>query len=136
MFDFGGQTNSIFGVEKCRKQIFNLCSHIQKNTQNPTPIFKISIYCTKYTKHVKTHSFFFGKISKNIQMFNFSCYYLSIFHNSPFVSFVFFVIFVNLPRPAKIKQDQPKERQLAETNREYPGSKTRERRCPAAWRLQ
>ena len=29
------------------KNTFEPCSHIQSNTQNPNPIFKITIYCTK-----------------------------------------------------------------------------------------
>ena len=39
---------------KISKNIFKPCSHIQSNTQNPNPIFKISIYYTKHTKNVKT----------------------------------------------------------------------------------
>ena len=52
---------SIFGVEK----IFNLCSHIESNTQNPNPIFKIAI-C--FTKTPKTPKYFrtFGTFSKNL----------------------------------------------------------------------
>ena len=54
------------GVEKIRfKNTFNLCSHIELNTQNPNPIFKITIYYTKYTKNVKIHSnFWFSFLRK------------------------------------------------------------------------
>ena len=38
------------------KHIFKPCSHIQSNTQNPKPIFKISVYYTKHTYNVKIHS--------------------------------------------------------------------------------
>ena len=31
-------------IEKMFKNTFNLCSHIQLNTQNPNTIFKITIY--------------------------------------------------------------------------------------------
>ena len=35
------------------KNIFNLCSHIELNTQNPNTISKITIYYTKYTNNAK-----------------------------------------------------------------------------------
>ena len=35
------------------KHTFNICPYIQKNTQNPNTVFKITIYNTKYTKHTK-----------------------------------------------------------------------------------
>ena len=43
------------------KNIFKPCSHIQSNTQNPTPIFKVSIY---YTKHTNMSKHIFKKYKK------------------------------------------------------------------------
>ena len=51
----------ILGVDKFRfwggrtmsNNIFKVCSHIQKNTQNPNPIFKITINYTKDTNNAK-----------------------------------------------------------------------------------
>ena len=45
MFDVGGGSNNFdfWGS----KDIFKVCSNIQKNTQNPNPIFKITICCIK-----------------------------------------------------------------------------------------
>ena len=37
-----------FFLSKYVEHIFKICSHIQKSTQNPNIIFKITIYCTKY----------------------------------------------------------------------------------------
>ena len=48
----------IFFFEKMFKNAFKPCSHIELNTQNPNPIFKITICFTKYTKNVKIHSIF------------------------------------------------------------------------------
>ena len=39
-----------FGVARRRQP-----AHIESNTQNPNPIFKITIYYTKYTKNTKIH---------------------------------------------------------------------------------
>ena len=39
-----------FCCRKISNNIFNTCSHIQKNTQNPNTIFKLTIYCTKDTQ--------------------------------------------------------------------------------------
>ena len=61
--------------------VFRLCSHIQSNTQNPNPIFNITIYGTKCTNNAKTHSIFW-KISnnfKNIKLY-FVIYIISIIH--------------------------------------------------------
>ena len=49
--------------EKMFKNTFKPCSHIELNTQNPNPIFKITICFTKYTKNAKIHSIFW-KISR------------------------------------------------------------------------
>ena len=40
-------------LSKMSKNIFKICSYIQKNTQNPNAIFKITTYCTKYTPNAK-----------------------------------------------------------------------------------
>ena len=45
----GGRKNSFFSS----KNIFNLCSHIELNTQNPNPILKITICFTKTPKNAK-----------------------------------------------------------------------------------
>ena len=37
------------------KNTFKPCSHIQSNTQNPNPIFKISFYYTKHINNIKIH---------------------------------------------------------------------------------
>ena len=42
--------------EKISKNTFKQCSHIESNTPNPNTIFKITIYCTRYTKHTKIRS--------------------------------------------------------------------------------
>ena len=55
-FDLGG--GSIFRFWGS-KNIFNLCSHIELNTQNPNPIFKITICFTK-TPTTPTYFRFFG----------------------------------------------------------------------------
>ena len=43
------------------KNIFRICSYIQKMTPNPINTLKITIYNTKHTKHTNTHL----KTSKN-----------------------------------------------------------------------
>ena len=43
-------------LEQISKTFFEPCSHIQSNTQNPNPIFKTTIYCTKYTNNAKIYS--------------------------------------------------------------------------------
>ena len=50
MFDFGG---SIFSTFWGSRNIFNPCSHIEFNTQNPNPISKIAISFTKTPKKPK-----------------------------------------------------------------------------------
>ena len=71
------------------KKIFKPCSHTQSNTQSPNPIFKIPIYCTKYTQNAKI-------LSKNCktkkQTFNFLFCYIYKLHNSYFAYFVYFWI--------------------------------------------
>ena len=58
------------------KNTFDICSHIQKNTQNPNPMFKITIYYTKQTNNAKMHSNFWifqktdQKIGNPIFFFN------------------------------------------------------------------
>ena len=53
-----------FGCRKMSKNIFKVCSHIQKNTKNPNPIFKIAIYFTKTPKMPK----YFANFGKNRKM--------------------------------------------------------------------
>ena len=71
------------------KNIFKPCHHIESNTTNPNPIFKITISFTKTQKKPKhcRKKRFFGKISK-IQNFqkpkNLFCI-LYTFHNSYFL---------------------------------------------------
>ena len=81
------------------KNIFKPCSHIQKNTQNPNPIFKISIYSTDYTPNVKILSKKQKKhvrkqMNKHEQTQNILLFYnMYTFHNSYFVFFVYFCFF-------------------------------------------
>ena len=42
-------------VEKMFKNIFNIWSNMQKDTQNPINVLKITIYCTKYTNNANIH---------------------------------------------------------------------------------
>ena len=72
---------------------FEVCSYIQKHTHNSNPIFKITIYCTKYTKHAKIHSNISKKKNGNRtlptnQLLSYCLYKL---HNSYVVFFVYFV---------------------------------------------
>ena len=73
------------------KSIFKVCSHVQKNTQNPNPIFKITIYYTKYTQNAKLHSKCWKVLenSKSFKKSNCLFLYLYMFHNSYFVIFGF-----------------------------------------------
>ena len=50
-----GTLLGIFGekLNKVSTNHFKPCSYLQSNTQIPNPIFKITIYCTKYTKNAK-----------------------------------------------------------------------------------
>ena len=59
------------------------------NTQNPNPISKITIYCTKYTQNAK-HA---GKFRNTNKQYIFLFHIPNKFLNS---NFVFFVIFVTL----------------------------------------
>ena len=53
----------IFGFcERMSKKHLKPCSHIELNTQNPNPIFKITIYCTKQTNDAKIHSNLLEKV--------------------------------------------------------------------------
>ena len=65
MLDFlGVRTISSFGVEQMSNNSFKVCSHMQKSTQNPNPIFEITTY---YTKQTNNYIRIFGnnKNSKN-----------------------------------------------------------------------
>ena len=93
-----GKVFDFFGVETFRflgsKNIFNPCSHIELNTQNPNPRFKIAICFTKTPKHQNACELlvFFLK-SKNSHFLFCIMYKL---YNSYFVFFRKFVNFVIL----------------------------------------
>ena len=88
MFDFrgGGRLFSIWGVEN----IFNPCSHIELNTPNPNPVFKITICFTK-TQTMPKHFRNIGNIFRKIKIIICIMYKL---YNSYFVIFVNCVNFV------------------------------------------
>ena len=93
IFIFGKSIFSIFGS----KNVFNLCSHIELNTQNPNPIFKITIYYTKQTNNTQILSKSLedvGKYRKDEKHILF--YIMYKFHNLYFVIFVKFANFVVL----------------------------------------
>ena len=81
---------------KMIKNTFKPCSHIRSTTQNPNPVFKITIYYTKYTNNVKILSTLLKMLEKtknnNNRTFNFLFGIIYKFHNSYFVFFVIFVI--------------------------------------------
>ena len=81
------------------KNIFNLCFHIQKNTQNPNPIFKISISYTNQNNNTKLLYNFRKMLGTSFCFFKntkFFFFYLCRFHNSYFANFVIWVICVIL----------------------------------------
>ena len=49
--------------EQMFENTFKPCSHTESNTQNPNTLFKITIYCIKYTQNTKTLSKF-GKVNR------------------------------------------------------------------------
>ena len=52
-----------------------------ENTQNPNPIFKITIYCTKYTNNAKIHSKIWKILNKSkVSKFYFVICIASIVH--------------------------------------------------------
>ncbi len=59
------------------KNIFNLCHHIEFNTQNPNPTFKTTISFTKTPKKSK-HFRFFVKFSKNPKNSKLILYYVQV----------------------------------------------------------
>ena len=82
------------GKNKMFKNIFTICSCMQKNTQNPNIKLKIITYSTKYTNNIKIHSKqpMFRKLSKKRKMnwkqsntFEVLFCYLYNFHSSYFV---------------------------------------------------
>ena len=73
---------------------FKPWSHIELNITNPNTIFKITVYCTKYTKHAQSLSNFW-KISK-IKKNQFLSCILYTFHNSYFVILAIYVYFHTL----------------------------------------
>ena len=91
MFDFLGVDFRFGGT----KNIFNLCSHIELNTQNPNPILKFTISFTKTPtkpKHFRTFVFLW-KIPKTqiFQKLIFLFGSMYTFHNSYF-TFYFFIL--------------------------------------------
>ena len=83
---FWGSNCSISGVEK----IFNLCSHIELNTQNLNPILK-NTNCFTKTPQMPKYFRTLGSIS-NIKQFQFFICIIYKLYNSYFILF-----FVNLP---------------------------------------
>ena len=80
------------------KKIFNLCSHIEFNTQNPNPILKITIPFTKTPKKPKHFRKKRKKKSKNLKSKNPKCsktqnFILHSLHVPQFVFFIFFFDF-------------------------------------------
>ena len=51
--------------EQFSKSIFEPCSYIELNTQNLNTIFRITIYCTKYTPNPKHFSFLLDFFENN-----------------------------------------------------------------------
>ena len=51
-------------IENMSKNAFNLCSHIELDTQNPNPIFKIKIYYTKHSQYAKILSNVWNMLEK------------------------------------------------------------------------
>ena len=68
-------------VKQMFKHTFKIWSYIQNNTPNPNTIFKITIYCAKYTQHAKIH-LRNPNVSKHLEK-------VEIFQHFPF----FFVIY-------------------------------------------
>ena len=72
-------SGTFFEISQKPKTFLNPCSHIQSNTQNMKIIFKLMIYCTKYTQHAKyiRKQMFFRKCSKtNEQLQHFQTFIL------------------------------------------------------------
>ena len=75
-------------VQTLSTNIFNICSYIQKHTQTPINVFKITIYNAKYTKNTKYtfEKYHFSKkqqLKTNISpkiIFYFVTYIISIIH--------------------------------------------------------
>ena len=93
-FDFGGV---VFFDFLGSKNIFNPCSHIEFNTQNPNPIFKITISFTKtpnkpkYFRKKRT----FSKQIKKLKFYFVLCI-SSIIHIFIIFIFLYFYMFVFL----------------------------------------
>ena len=99
-FDFGGVVFFDFGGSR---NIFNLCSHMELNTQNPNPIFKITICFTKTLntpKCFRTFGFFSRNFSKNIffcimyKLYNSIVVFLGEFCNFGILDFWDFYIYI------------------------------------------
>ena len=69
------------------KNVLKPCSHIQAKTQNPNTIFRITIYCTKYTNNTKRLSNCWENVKKSKKENILFCYRYKL-HNSYFVVFV------------------------------------------------
>ena len=92
---------------KMSKNIFRICSYIQKKKTNPIFALEITIHCTKHTNNPKISKQKNTKL-ENIFETPFLFYYISNFHNSDFVYFVYFIFLIscvyfiqlgNLPAP-------------------------------------
>ena len=84
-----------FVFRKVSKHIFKISSYIQKDTQNPNPIFKVTIHCTKYAQNAKLirqipqiSNFLEQSTFQKCQFF---ILFLYKFHNSYFVTIVYFI---------------------------------------------
>ena len=81
---WGGRKNTIFWSEN----IFNLCCHIELNTQNPKPIFKLRICLQKHQKCQNTFELFENRKIEFLFCIMYKLYklYFVLFGN--FVNFV------------------------------------------------
>ena len=80
------------------KNIFNLCSHIELNTQNPNPIFKITTCFTETPKMSKCFRIVV-KFWKTKKKSKFLYYYMYNLYNPLFVIFGSFVKIIEKQRP-------------------------------------
>ena len=91
-FDFWGVEFFNFLVSK---NIFNLCHHIEFNTQNPNPILKITISFTKTPKKPKhfQKQLYFLDFLENFKNPKFSKTQIVILHSLHVPQFIFFIFF-------------------------------------------
>ena len=91
---FPAENTSIFTFfEKCKTNIFKICSYIKKKTQNLINALEMTIYDTNHTNNtqtyfIKPHILF--EHFENIETLEKHLFIISKFHNSYFVYFVYF----------------------------------------------